>query len=928
MLSLAGGGQHGYGIMQGGPGTDVRKSAVVAGPDERPAPELDDARRRYYRLIFFGRTVLNAGCDRLQELVHAIRLKQTETGHGDGMSFALQIFTARKWLIRLIADIAIRVPIEYLSEMRRDLRYAVRALIKSPGFALVGIISLGLGMGVTSSVFGRLWTQMFRDLPGAAHAQDLAITQNPVSYYYIEQFRTQKTLFAGVAAIQSGVPFNAAFEANAKPQRIFGQLVSPDYFAVLGVQAQLGRVLSPALDQPGGAPAVVITDRFWRNRLNSSPDAVGQTLRLNGQLATIVGIAAKEFNGILNPSELFVPLTVSAALAPELGDDVLNKRDVKQFIPILRLAPGVSIDSAEAALDAITRRLDDRDTVRADKGRRVTLLAAGSIMPIPREMKPVVVGFVGTLIGLILSIACMNLANMLLARGAARRKELAIRLAIGASRFRLIRQMLTEGILLAMLSGVAGFALGYWLAILSARMKPPSAAPVDFDYSPDWHVAVFTFALAVLCGIGFSLVPALQATRADLAPALKEGAMVQLRGYRRFGLRNLLVVGQVAGSLMLLLMTGFLVMGFSKTNNIETRFDANSMYLLSIDPMRDGYTPERAQAFFEKLPGLLRAAGGVDGVALAAQPPFSVVTGTAQLSTAQSVKQVATETVGAGYFAALSEPMIAGREFEGRDERISREGSQTLPVLLNESAARALFGNQNAIGRHVTEDAQPYEVVGVVHDLTNGVLAEDTASLMYLPLTRRDFASPPPGGITIMIRSDAGTGGLRGVQREIASIDPNLSVFNVRTLANYMEISRAEMRLALDTYGGIGAFGLVLAAIGLAGVTAYAVARRRKEIGIRMALGARKAQVLRLVLREGAALVAVGTALGFLGAVAMVKILSSLTSVFVDAFNVATNDPRLIVGAPLLLASLAMLACYLPARRSTKIDPMKALREE
>ncbi len=698
-------------------------------------------------------------------------------------------------LIRLVADIAIRVPIEYLSEMRRDLRYAVRALIKSPGFALVGIISLGLGMGVTTSVFGRLWSQMFRDLPGASHAKNLVITQSPVSYYHIEQFRTQKSLFAGVAAVQNGVPFNVAFEAGAKPQRIFGQLVSPDYFSVLGVQAQIGRMLSPALDKTGGAPGVVITDRFWRNRMDSAPDALGTTLRLNGQLATIVGITAKDFNGILTPAELFVPLTVPAALAPELGNDVLNKRDAKRFIPIMRLAPGVSIDSAEAALDAIMRNLDDRNTsLRADKSRRVTLLAAGSIMPIPRELKPVVIGFVGMLIGLILSIACMNLANMLLARGAARRKELAIRLAVGASRFRLIRQMLTEGILLAMLSGIAGFALGYWLAMLSSRMKPPSAAPVQFDYSPDWRVALFTFALAVVCGIGFSLVPAIQATRTDLAPTLKEGAMVQLRGYRRFGLRNLLMVAQVAGSLMLLLMTGFLVMGFSKTNNIQTRFDANSMYLLSIDPMRNGYSPEKAEAFFEKLPGLLRAAGSVHGVALAAQPPFSVVTGTAQLSAAQSVKQVATETVGAGYFATLSEPMIAGREFEERDERASGDGSQTLHVLLNESAARALFGNGNAIGRQLIEDKQPYEVVGVVHDLTNGVLAEDTASLMYLPLTRRDFTSPPPGGITIMVRSDVGTDPLRGIEREIASIDPNLSVYDARTLANYMELTRAEMR--------------------------------------------------------------------------------------------------------------------------------------
>jgi len=325
---------------------------------------------------------------------------------------------------------------------------------------------------------------------------------------------------------------------------------------------------------------------------------------------------------------------------------------------------------------------------------------------------------------------------------------------------------------------------------------------------------------------------------------------------------------------------------------------------------------------------------------LAAQAPFSIAGKTAQLSfstdsheSSQTLKSLAKQIVGAGYFATLSEPMVAGREFGESDQRIEipSERSKTvpLPVVLNETAARGLFGKENAIGRRLMEDQQSYEVVGVVGDLKSGIAAiEESASVIYLPLTRRDFASPPAGGITIMVRSDAGTDALRGIRREIAFIDPNLAVFDVRTLAEYLEMSRSFLRLALDTYGGMGVFGLILAAIGLAGVTAYAVARRRKEIGIRMALGARQVQVLRLVLREGAALVTVGTVLGFLGAIAMVKILSSLTSIFVDSFKVATNDPRLLVGAPLLLASLAMLACYLPARRSAKIDPLQALREE
>jgi ABC-type antimicrobial peptide transport system permease subunit len=372
-------------------------------------------------------------------------------------------------------------------------------------------------------------------------------------------------------------------------------------------------------------------------------------------------------------------------------------------------------------------------------------------------------------------------------------------------------------------------------------------------------------------------------------------------------------------------------MGFSKANNIQTKFDTNTMYLLSIDPVRDGYSPEKAQALFEKLPERLRSIGSVRSVALASEPPFSIATAGVQLSSASLpgashvLKSVVKHTVGAGYFTALGEPMLAGRQFAERD----RETASPLPVVLDESAARGLFGDGSALGQRVTEDKRSYEIVGVVRDLKSGIPDETGRSgSVYLPLTRSDFASPPAGGITIMVRSDAGVDALGAIRREIASIDPNLAVFDVRTLAEYLDLCRSYMRLALDTYSGIGVFGLVLAAIGLAGVTAYAVARRRKEIGIRIALGARRGQVLRLVLREGAALVTVGTALGFLGAMAMVKVLSALTSIFVDSFQVSTDDPRLIIGAPLLLAALAMVACYIPARRSARIDPLKALREE
>jgi macrolide transport system ATP-binding/permease protein len=851
-------------------------------------------------------------------------------------------------LIRLILDIAIRVPIEYLTEMRGDMRYALRALIKSPGFALVGIISMGLGIGLTTNVYSSKWELLFREMPAAANAKSLVMLQQstdgdlaPESYYYVEQYREQKSLFSGVAAFKTGVPFNVTFQGdlNAKPERIFGQIVSPDYFSVLGVRAAAGRVLGDELDKPGDAPVVVISDRFWRNRLNSSPNALGQTMRLNGQVATIVGITPKDFNGALaiTPSELFVPITAPAALAPELANDVVHERYAREFLPIMCLAPGVTIDSAEAALDTITRRLDEQDStslVRMDKGRRVSLLSAGTRAPMPRKLKPVLMGFLLALMGLVITLACMNLANMLMARGANRRKEFAIRLAVGASRFRLVRQMISEGILLSMLGGVAGFALALGLSGLNSHFRPPMVVPVESDFSLDWRAAVFAFALAIVCGVGFSLAPALQATKADLTPALKEGSALQLPGYRRFGLRNLLMVAQVAASLMLLLMTGFLVLGISKSSSIETKFDPRSMYVLSLDPVRDGYAPEKAQALFETLTSRLKANGAVRSVALAAEPPFSSGTEPTQLTAEGSSGSAAVqhpveeEIVGAGYFASLDEPVLAGRELEERDERGQPDASKSfsLPALLNESAARKLFGNQNAIGKRVHDDQRSFEVVGVVRDLKD--IEGFSFAKLYLPLTPRDFARPPAGGITLLVHSDAGADALTAIRNEVAFIDPKLNIFDVQTLASYLDRGRSALQFSMRTYGGIGLFGLVLAAIGLAGVTAYAVAQRRKEIAIRTALGASRAQVLRLVLREGAALVGAGTVIGFLGAMVMARILSALTSIFVEALSFGTSDPRLLLGAPLLLAAVAMLACYLPARRSAQMDPLKALREE
>jgi predicted permease len=438
-------------------------------------------------------------------------------------------------LMRLVADLAWRVPAEYLSEIKQDVIYALRTLRKSPGIAVAAVLSLGLGIGVPTAGFSEINVVLLRDLPGAKDPRRLLTTEGSTTYAHYERYREHRELFSGVTAYVESVPFK--FEK----ERVFGHLVSPEYFEVIGIQAP--------------ADGVVISERFWREHR----DVLERSVRLNGHLVTIAGVAPKDFLGAkpIQPADVFVPMSMKKDFAPELSDNA------KAYSVLMRLQPGVTEKTANAAVETIARQLDGEgfEANRNRKGQRVGLLPGGRVVPLSRRTLPVIFAFMGTLIALILGIACTNLANMLLARAAGRRKEIAIRLAVGASRFRLIRQLLTESVLLALAGGAAGFALAYWLTstVTAMSRKFPTPMPIDFDVRPDWNVLVFTFALAVIAGLGFGLAPALAATKPDVAPALKEGSSAELRGYQRFGLRNLLMVYQVAGSLMVLILTGFIV---------------------------------------------------------------------------------------------------------------------------------------------------------------------------------------------------------------------------------------------------------------------------------------------------------------------------------------------------------------------------------
>jgi predicted permease len=845
-------------------------------------------------------------------------------------------------LFRMLADAAIRIPIEYLSEMRRDLAYALRAAAHARGFAITAVLSLGLGIGIASFAYSLIYGFLFRELPLIKQPQQLVTVES--SYPHFEQYRQQRDVVSGATAYMPAVPFSISLGSvsGAKAERFRGHIVSPEYFQVLGLSAERGRVFDPAIDKPGQEPVVIVSSRFWSQHLNSDPDVIGKTLRLNGHPATIIGIAPKGFMGTMPiiPCDVYIPTTASPEIVPELRNDILQNPNTKAFIALMRLAPGVTMASAEAALDVVAKRLDETipDPEGNRKRRRLSLSEGGVMQPSTPEIRAVFYGVFGVMTGLLLAITCMNLASMLLSRAGIRQREIAIRMAVGASRFRLIRQLLTECILLSMGGGVAGLALAYWMTCSISKIRFAGLSGLQYNVRPDWHAVLFAFLLSLITGIAFALAPALAATRTGITSTMKEGFLAQLSGYRRFGLRNLTMVLQVSGSVALLLITLALSLGGRTLGTTNASIDLRTMVLMTLDPLRDGYSPDQTAAFFENLPNRLQNVSAVEASALATSAPFDINSG-GRLVEAYSdiadpgkpktaLRSATRLVVGRGYFAALNETVIAGREFTDRDQRINDSPDSTIPVILNRTAARELFGEQNPIGRRIVQEPQNYEVIGMVRDLNPSTQLDRPQPTLYIPVTRDMMEHPPGDGLVLMVRSSNSAVAMEGIRRELSSTDPNLTIFNVSTLSQSIYGMSSLRRMSMVFYSTMGMFGLILASVGLAGVTAFAVTQRRKEIGIRMALGAQKLQVLRLVLREGATLIIVGSVLGLGGAMLMGHALSATFYGFARVFSASARDPRLIIGVPLLLAALALVACYLPARRATQIDPLKTLREE
>ncbi len=834
-----------------------------------------------------------------------------------------------------------------LADLLQDIRYGLRTLAASPGFAVVSIISLSLGIAVGTSGYSEMRAMVLRDIPVVWKPAELVALQAPVSYPLYKRLRGAGELFSSTAAYVAPVPFGIA--AGGRTERVWGQLVTPSYFGTLGVRPLFGRWFNRQENQPGQPPVAVLSYRFWRGSLGADPAAVGRTLRVNGQPCTVIGIGPRDFVGAspaLFPADVWMPVSVGGDIAPELAGNALERADLTMFQMVGRLNPGVSETRAEAELDAVSRKADE-DFGGAKRGAEhthVALLQGGKMLPLRRQDLPFFTEFFIILFGLVMLIACSNVANMTLARATGRRREIAVRLALGASRARLIRQLLTECMLVAAGAGLLGFAICCWMMDRISGMSMPYPMPVAYDLRPDWHALVFTIILTAGAGLAFGLAPALRATRTDITPVLKESGNLRPRGYRRLSLRNMLVLSQLAASLMLLLLTGFLSLGIQGTLGIQQGFDPRNLYLVSLDPVRDGYSADRAAAFCRTLLDRVKRMPLVTGAALTDTIPAAMngnhwvaLSETGGRRTGEALRYV----VGSEYFETARIPVVMGRSFGKADET-----NEATSVIVTEELVRRFWKGQNPVGRQIeigngevlpsfisvpgTFDFRPiqgktFEVIGVAKDVNEDFVAKKLKPSVYFPLRPADYARPSVRGITLIVRADPSAGILTAVQREIAAMDPGLKPFNARSMTEQISQFIAPLRAAAWTYGVIGLFGLILASVGLAGVTAYSVAQRGHEIGIRMALGARPVDVLRLVMREGAVLVVVGAALGLTMAWGGITLLSGL---FSSVASTRATDPALVIGAPLLLAGLAMAACYAPARQSTRIDPAVALRQE
>jgi predicted permease len=810
----------------------------------------------------------------------------------------------------------------------QDLRYALRILAKAPGFTTVAVISLALGIGANTTIFSLINAVLFRPLPQVKEPGRLVWFRAPASYPDYENFRDQNDVFSGISAL-SGTR-EISLSRGGQPELVTGEFVSANYFSVLGVDVSAGRAFLPEEDRLAGAqPVVVLSHGLWQRRFGSDPNLIGGIVNLNGLSYTVIGVAPQGFTGAEAglPRDLWIPMAIYPRLnPPPVGKDgavhdPLRNRGMYWLNLIARLKPGVTSVQALAEMTAIVNRLPKEryDQTIDERLRAVELLSVnGGLDPRDREGALPISALLQAIVSLVLFTACANIAGLLLARSSLRRREIGIRQALGASRARIIQQLLTESLLLSLLGAIAGLLVAVWARDLLIKLS--GATPIAaLDLSLDYRVLAFTVSASLLASLIFGLAPALQASKPDLIPALKNEAAG--KGYRRSRLRSAFVISQTALSVILLIGSGLFIRSLKNARTINPGFKVEGALLATVNPGLLRYSKEQGQEFYRQAVERVEALPGVEGASLMSIVPLGLSFAQQDVFVEKqngSRTEVTTgfNTVGPRYFQTMGIQVTHGREFTSQD----RAGAQPV-VMINETLARRLWPDEDPVGKRLRlggESEPEAEVIGVAANGKYATLGEKARPYIYQPLLQR-YASK----MTLVVRTTGNPQTLSAAVREqIRSLDPNLPVSQITTLSEQVAFALFPARLGAALLGAFGLLALSLAATGIYGVIAYSVSQRTQEFGIRLALGADGADVRRLVMREGLKVVLIGVTVGLTLSLAATRLIAGLL------YGVGANDPLTFVGVPALLTAVALLACYLPAGRATKVDPMEALRCE
>lgn len=819
-------------------------------------------------------------------------------------------------------------------DLWRDLRYACRTMRKNPFFVLFAVLTLGLGIGANTAVFTLINTLILNPLPvykpselaavSASKTKNLSRSKGalPISYADLKDYQAKNEVFSSLAGYTS--PRVVTLHVGRNSQRMFAELVTGNYFSTLGLKPAIGRFFSPIENSsPGAHPVAVLNYGTWQGNFGGEKDIIGKTLRLNNTVFTVIGIAPPKFigiNAVFGP-DLWIPASMAEQLLPNEMKNALSDRVKVEFLGAGRLRPGVSRAEAQANVTTIAAGLS-REYPDADQGRTATVWPISVILfasSFGGSSPVVLASFVLlTVVGIVLLIACSNVANLLMARAAAREHEFALRMATGASRGRLVRQLLTESLLLGVLSGLLGVGSAYAGLGFLWSFLPSSANFVVPKL--DATVLLFGLLISLLTGFVFGTVPAWRASRIGLADALKQEGHTVGKSRRGISFANTLLVGQVAFSFLLLAMAALFLRSIGQAYEIDPGFQTKHLAIVLTNPGQTGYNEAQARAFYKDLRERVAAMPGVASVSWASNLPLwgntqngLRIEGREQRSKADTISTIV-NTVDVDYFETAGVPIDRGRAFTNIDQK-----SSTPVAIINEKLAHDYWPAGDALGKRIQlpGEQKARQIVGIARTADYSTLAEPPQACVYVPLAQKYSDA-----MTLYVRTKGDPREiLLPVQREIHTIAPAILAKDARTGRQIVNdgLFQAKMGVGLLTIFGLLALGL--ASIGLYGILAYSVSQRKKEIGVRMALGAARSNVLRLVLKQGMSLVALGVLIGLIAALAVGRLLSRML------YGVSPADPMSIAGAAAVLLLIALVACYLPARRASRVDPLVALHE-